>query len=104
MLRFKKKGQSAAELSMVLIVIFGAFLTMQIYFKRGIQGRWKAAIDDLGDQYDPQTANTNLRQTLQSNTFTKVVTMNASGETWTKRSDYTNSIERKTGFEGAGTY
>jgi hypothetical protein len=104
MLRLRKKGQSAAEFTMILIVIFGAFLTMQIYFKRGLQGRWKAAIDDLGDQYDPQTANTNLRQTLESNTFTKVVTMNLTGETWTKRSDLTNSIERKTGFEGAGPY
>ena len=58
MLRIMKKGQTTIEYAMLLIVVIGAFLTIQNYLKRGVQGRWRDAVDSLGDQYDPQIANT----------------------------------------------
>ena len=32
------------------------------YFKRGLQGRWKGAMEELGDQYDPRTTNSSVEQ------------------------------------------
>ena len=58
--RRDKKGQSVLEYTVLLIVLMGAFIGIQNYMKRGVQGRWKASIDELGEQYDPRTADTNL--------------------------------------------
>ncbi len=66
MLRKMKKGQSTMEYAIILIIVIGALLASQQYFKRGIQGRWKASIDDLADQYDPQATNSTLHHTLLS--------------------------------------
>ncbi len=103
-IRRKRKGQSAVEFVVVTTIIIGALLAMQMYIKRGVQGRWKAAMDDLGDQYDPLAANSNFRYTLESETNTTVVTMNSENGYYTKRSDYTSSVERKEGYMGSGPY
>lgn len=100
----RQRGQSAMEFAMITIILLGAFISMQIYIKRGIQGRWKAAIDDLGDQYDPLAANSNYRYLLEQSTNTFVMTMNGNGVVYTKREDRTSSVERKQGYLGAGPY
>ncbi|MDP2652463.1 MAG: hypothetical protein Q8Q08_00350 [Candidatus Omnitrophota bacterium] len=64
----KKKGQSTLEYAVLIIIVIGALLSIQVYIKRGVQGRLKSAADDIGDQYSP--GNTNVRKTtrVQSNT------------------------------------
>ncbi len=103
-LKNKKRAQSSVEYTVLIIVILGAFLGMQNYFKRGMQGRWKAAVDDLGDQYDTRFANTSVKHTIQSNTVTTLVTVNQAGGFWTLRQDMTNTIERKQGHEAVAAY
>ena len=102
--RRDKKGQSVLEYTVLLIVLMGAFIGIQNYMKRGVQGRWKASIDELGEQYDPRTADTNLRQTLSSSTNTQIVAMNTLGGYWTQRTDVSTSTERKTGYTSVGAY
>lgn len=46
-----RKGQSTLEYAILVIVIIGALLAIQVYIKRGIQGRLKSATDDIGDQF-----------------------------------------------------
>lgn len=104
MFRMTKKGQTSIEYAVLLIIIIGAFIGIQNYMKRGVQGRWKAAVDELGDQYDPRTADTSLKQTLYTNTNTTIVALNTYGGYWTKRTDDTISREQKTGYESAGPY
>ena len=58
MIKFKNNGQSLMEYILVFVIVAGALLATQIYIKRGIQGRWKQSVDELGDQYDPKTGNT----------------------------------------------
>ena len=99
-----RKGQSTLEYIVYFTIILAVFISIQTYFKRGVQGRWKAHIDELGDQYDPRTANTNLRETLSSSTNTSIVTMNTIGGFWTKRTDVSVSSERKTGYTTVGSY
>lgn len=58
----KMKGQSTLEYAVLIIIVIGALLSIQVYIKRGVQGRLKSAADDIGDQYSP--GNTNIRRTV----------------------------------------
>ena len=58
----RKKGQSTLEYAILIIIIIGALLSIQVYIKRGIQGRLKGAADDIGDQFS--VGNTNVVQTM----------------------------------------
>ena len=49
----RKKGQTTLEYAVLIIIIIGALLSIQVYIKRGIQGRLKSATDDIGDQFSP---------------------------------------------------
>ncbi len=64
----KRKGQSTLETAVLIMIVIGALLSIQIYIKRGVQGRLRSAADDIGDQYS--AGNTNVRKivTVISNT------------------------------------
>jgi len=47
----KKKAQSSLEYAILVIIVLGALLSIQVYIKRGIQGRLRSATDDIGEQY-----------------------------------------------------
>lgn len=109
----QRKGQTILEYTIILMIILGVMLAMKDYVKRGIQGRWKTSADNVGDQYDPQTVNSNiLYQTYVS--ANSVVTVEngvyappqgAAEEfgQWTNRVDTTDSIETKTGTSQVGS-
>ena len=101
-----KKGQSSIEYMILTIVILAAFLALGTYFKRGMQGRWASIVDDLGDQYDPRFANTRVLHTISMNTDTEVymVDDNVADGKWTKRIDYSNTVEKRIGFTGVAAY
>jgi Flp pilus assembly pilin Flp len=50
-----KKGQSALEYALVIGVAIVALLAVNMYMKKGIQGRLKESTDQIGRQFD--TAN-----------------------------------------------
>ena len=64
----KMKGQSTLEYAVLIIIVIGALLSIQMYIKRGIQGRLRSAADDIGDQYDPGNVNYRVHTTVSSNT------------------------------------
>ncbi len=69
----RNKGQSTLEYAVLIIIIIGALLSIQVYIKRGIQGRLKSATDDIGDQFSPGNTYVNKTKTtsgreLQSST------------------------------------
>jgi len=51
----RNRGISVIEYCILIIVVMMAVVTMQVYFKRAIQGRWRAAGDSIGFgwQYEP---------------------------------------------------
>lgn len=53
----RKKGQSTLEYAILIIIIIGALLSIQVYIKRGVQGRLKQAADDIGAQYSEGNTN-----------------------------------------------
>ncbi len=71
MLKFLRtmKGQSTLEYAVLIMIIIGALLTIQVYIKRGLQGRLRSATDDIGDQFSP--GNTNYQKTTTTSSSTK---------------------------------
>lgn len=65
----RKRGQSTLEYAVLIIIIIAALLSIQMYIKRGVQGRLKASTDDIGDQFSPD--NTNAVKTTLTNVTTK---------------------------------
>ena len=94
----KKNGQSTFEYITLITILLAVFITIGTYFKRGVQGRWKSAVDDLGDQYDPLTADTNITYSLISDADTRLNTISDSAGIWTFRKDVTTSTETKNGY------
>ena len=43
-----RSGQSMAEYAIVLTVVIGAIIAMQLYVKRGLQGKVKDVTDNVG--------------------------------------------------------
>ena len=64
----KRKAQSTIEYVVLVIIIIGALITIQVYIKRGIQGRMKQATDDIGDQFSPGNTNVIHRMKTDSKT------------------------------------
>lgn len=63
-----KRAQSTLEYAVLIIIVIGALLTIQVYIKRGVQGRLKQATDDIGTQFSP--GNTNFKKTMRTNART----------------------------------
>jgi hypothetical protein len=89
---------------MVIIIFLGALLAIQVYVKRGLMGRWKSSIDELGEQYDPRVTDTNIQHVLVQTTNTEIMTFNTLGGYWTKRTDAASSSESKSGYMSLGSY
>lgn len=49
----RRGGQSTLEYAVVIAVVVAAAVAMQIYMKRGVQGKLRAATDDIGGQFSP---------------------------------------------------
>jgi hypothetical protein len=64
----KMKGQSTLEYAILIVIIIGALLSIQVYIKRGLQGRLKSATDDIGEQYSPGNTNISATTTTFSQT------------------------------------
>ena len=65
----KMKGQSTLEYAVLIIIVIGALLSIQVYIKRGVQGRLKSAADDIGEQYSPGNTNYTSVTIVKSNTI-----------------------------------
>ena len=91
-----RRAQSLLEFTVLLIILMAVFLSMTYYIKRGIQGRWKGAIDDMGDQYDPQQTNSTTLYNAVTNSNTTVSIQDAPGGYFTDRVDRSKAKEQHT--------
>lgn len=100
----KNFGQSTVEYLALIAIILGVFIGVGTYFKRGMQGRWKSAVDGLGDQYDPRVTNTDYTESQVARSETRVTTIPVNGGIWTMRSDQSNSTDAKIGSSRVGAF
>lgn len=91
-----RKGQSILEYSVLIIVVIAALIATGNYIKRSIQGRWKSAVDDFGDQYDPRTASGQTRYEMLTASNSIVNILPDTGVLTTQRTDTTNTKETVT--------
>lgn len=54
----KQKAQSTLEYALIVAVVVAGLIAMQIYMKRGVQGKLRSSADDIGAQFD--AGNTNV--------------------------------------------
>jgi len=76
MFRLTKKGQSTAEYAIVIGLVIAAIVAMQVYVKRGIQGKVKDAVDykDSSDSITGKTAQYEPYYTQSSMSSTQTAT------------------------------
>lgn len=99
MLKLLKKGQSTAEYAIVIGLVIAAAVAMQIYVKRGIQGKVKDAVDytdpdaagvvGMTSQYEPYYATSTMTSTrtatdTEATATGGAVTRTAIGDTSTR--------------------
>ncbi len=70
--RIRKKAQVFIELSFVLLCVIGALLAVHHYVKRAIQGRWREAADQIGEQYEPRKTRSNITTAIDREVITHV--------------------------------
>lgn len=91
----KVSGQTLLEFVVLFIVLVAAFLAMQKYIQRGVQGKWKETVDGMGKQYDP-SGNMTASSSMETNAETIVNVIPQPGGFTTWRTDTMNMTEDKT--------
>lgn len=94
----KSKAQSILEYATLIAVVAGALLAMQIYLKRSTQGRLRGASDEIGAQFDAESATIISNRTHTGNT----VEVTAIGETTSTLVG--NEVFTKTGSENVAAW
>ena len=70
-----KRAQSTLEFSIVIFAIVAALLAMQVYIRRGLQGRMRSSVDELSvQQYEPGKTVSDITITQNSNIDTITLT------------------------------
>jgi hypothetical protein len=113
MFRLKKQAQSTAEYAIVIALVIGAVVAMQVYVKRGLQGRMKGAVDNYlvgktstdpgdgsefipttttGGLYEPQELTRELEQTRSGPNY-EIVRKDAGIEGQVERGIGTASVD-----------
>ena len=95
---WNKKGQGTLEYAILIVVVIAALLTMQNYFKKGVQGRLKSATDDIGDQFNLGAGTFNLTINSNSTSQETVTPANMGGKSLTNltSTQYQNRSEDQT--------
>ena len=90
-----KKGQSALEYALVIGVAIIALLAVNMYMKKGVQGRLKESTDQIGRQWDGgnfltswQTRSTGNTVTTEIRTAGGNITTNIAGNERVNRAEY----------------
>ena len=52
MFKLNRKGQNTLEYVLLITAVVAAFLAIQYYLNRGLQGRVREASDNIGGQFD----------------------------------------------------
>lgn len=90
-----RKAQSSLEYIGILLCLVAALIAMQVYIKRGMQGRLKQVADDLGPQYAPKNSSYTQSVALYSKVTTEV-NQDDAGNTTTTSTINEDDPERQT--------
>jgi hypothetical protein len=67
-----RKAQSTLEYAIVIFAVVAALLAMQVYMRRGLQGKMRSSADELSvQQYEPKNTVSDITTTQMSDITTK---------------------------------
>jgi len=66
--RLDKRAQSTLEYALLIGVIVAGLIAMQMYLKRGYQGKLRESTDQIGEQYSPDYTTSKTTVTKESTT------------------------------------
>ena len=98
-----KRGQSTLEYGIIIAVIVAALITIQVYLKRGIQGRMKSAADDIGEQFST-IGSVNITTTTNATTSENITGGNFTTGAKPKTITDTLQLQNRTGNVTVGNY
>ncbi len=100
-MRLNKRAQSTLEYAVVIAIIVGGLLAMQMYIKRGVQGRLKQASDDIGEQYSPGQSKSDYTTQAHSYSEERTIgaTKDATGDAMAVTSSESQQSQTRTGEE-----
>ena len=85
----KERAQSTLEYAVLIGVIVAGLIAMQVYLKRGFQGKLREGADSMGEQFSPGYTN----YSYSTNSFTNSLEVLANEVTTTTlRTQQTNRI------------
>jgi hypothetical protein len=90
--KLTRKGQSTLEYAVLIVVIIAALIAMQVYLKRGVQGRMRESTDQIGDQYSPGYTISNKIKRSNSNSTER-------SDRWQTTTTIQNQYQNVTGYE-----
>lgn len=89
-----RKAQSMLEYAIVIFAIIAALLAMQVYIKRGLQGRLRQGADELSpQQYEPKNTVSDITVMQNSDITTQTNTIEEQGKYKTTTTTNINSQE-----------
>ncbi|MCX5711212.1 MAG: hypothetical protein NT060_04585 [Candidatus Omnitrophica bacterium] len=101
----KRKAQSTLEYAVIIGVVVGALIMMQVYVKRGLQGKMKEASDQIGDQYSPtQSSATTTTQSSVNSTENVVGGNDAYTKSTTNQSQNRDTTQNTGSLNSEGSW
>jgi uncharacterized protein (UPF0333 family) len=94
-----KKGQSTLEYAVVIAIIVAGLIAMQVYIKRGVQGRLRQASDDIGEQFSPGNTNTDYTTTSNVTSTETIRGGSLANKTMPTARTVSNQQQNRTGSE-----
>jgi len=88
----KENGQSTLEYAVLIVVIIAALIAMQVYLKRGIQGRMRESTDQIGEQFSPGYTVSNRTTQTYSNSREE-------NTGWSTATEIYNQWQNRAGWE-----
>jgi len=100
--KYSNKGQSTLEYTIMIAIVIGALLLMQIYMKRGVQGKVRESADSIGEQFDAQ--NTTISSTVTRTAKTVQVMSNGTTNTYTGAGGGTQEVRTEHATENVAAF
>jgi len=87
-----KRGQSTLEYAVLIVVIIAALVAMQVYLKRGVQGRMRESADQIGEQFSPG-------YTVSNRVTTTYAESREMADAYSTTTEIVNQFQNRTGTE-----
>jgi Flp pilus assembly pilin Flp len=96
----RRQAQSTLEFALLVVAVAAALIAMDIYLKRGIQGKLRQSADELGQQYAPGNTSSSITTETSGHVITNVYSDTVGNRTETTTiTNILSESEKRSGTE-----